>query len=91
MLDKSLSYYQGRELGRAPADEEFLLLVCRTFNVSYDWLIHGKGEVFTADTERVNLLIKLFNELSRHGQEYVLKTVRDLLKMEAKPSEKKIL
>ena len=91
MLDKSLSFYQMREKGKTPADEEFLLLICRTFNVSHEWLFYGKGEVFTADTERVNLFIKLFSELTKHGQEYVLSVIRNLLKSEGRAGKKKVL
>ena len=37
-------------------------LICSTFNVSEDWLIHGTGDMFTnSDEQSLNQMIKKYN------------------------------
>lgn len=33
------------EIGRVEPKESFLLLLCRQFNINYDWLRYGEGEM----------------------------------------------
>ena len=37
------------ELGRTTPDDDFLKLICNTYNVSYGWLVNGNGEIFQDD------------------------------------------
>lgn len=34
------------EFGKTEPDEEFILLICKTYNVNYKWIAYGIGEMF---------------------------------------------
>lgn len=40
-------------LARPEQKEPLLRLICKTFNVSYEWLTTGEGEIFTVTKESV--------------------------------------
>lgn len=35
------------EFGKIEPEEEFLILICKTYSVNYKWLVHGIGEMFS--------------------------------------------
>lgn len=34
------------EFGKVEPDDEFIKLICKTYNVNYKWLVYGIGEMF---------------------------------------------
>lgn len=66
-------YYKGSK-GEQSISFDFLYRLCVTFNVSADWLIFGKGQMFRSDNE---LLSGIDSEL----EELYLQLVKRMLKM----------
>ena len=48
---KSRGKIENIELGRTTPDDDFLKLICNTYNVSYGWLVNGNGEMFQDDSD----------------------------------------
>lgn len=51
----------GKEPERMPS-ERMIIDICRTFNVSYEWLTTGQGEIFSEVTDSaIDALTKAYN------------------------------
>lgn len=52
------------ELGKYDLTESMIKLICSEFNVSYEWLLTGKGEMLlTEDTLLLNKIVQKYNLL----------------------------
>jgi transcriptional regulator with XRE-family HTH domain len=61
----SRSLYGEVELGHREITDRIIQLISSRFNVSKDWIIKGKGEMFTAPPPDIKLerLIEIYNTL----------------------------
>ncbi|MDR2965477.1 MAG: helix-turn-helix domain-containing protein [Treponema sp.] len=80
----STSYYTLLETGNRRAKDSFLDLVCKIYNVNKNWLLFGKGDVFTAEPPDMQLeeLLGIFKHLNEHFKGYILEQVRFLEKIQ---------
>lgn len=46
------------EVGRVEPKESFLLLVCKQFEINYDWLLYGDGEMKMESDDSIITAIK---------------------------------
>lgn len=54
---KSRGKIENIELGRTNPDEDFLKLICNTYNVFYDWLVNGTGSMFRDDDSDAQAIV----------------------------------
>ena len=45
------------ESGENSASTQTIMLICREFNINYDWLTAGQGEMFIENTEQIIKLL----------------------------------
>ena len=65
------------------ANDRIIHLISMTFGVSEQWLKTGEGEMFQASPlEQRNRIISLFNELNPPFQDYALKVIDQLLRLQ---------
>ena len=78
------------ELGNRNVNERTIQLISTEFNVNKDWLMTGKGEMFTAPPVDIQLenLIEIFNQLDKGLRDYLLDQSRGLLKIQKEKAEK---
>lgn len=72
------------ENGRVTPKMNFLLLLCRVYNVRESWLLDGDGEMF-ADERSARLVeeaITIVRSLSPKMQGYAVKLLRDLQELQ---------
>jgi transcriptional regulator with XRE-family HTH domain len=72
------------EIGKNPLTEKNIKLICATFAVNEDWLRHGKGEMFSAESPYEKELLEVFGKLTADTQEFILEMARSLLKRQGK-------
>jgi transcriptional regulator with XRE-family HTH domain len=75
------------EYGRSEPKEVFLLLICKIYNVNYEWLANGSGEIFNPEpirNEEFEETAKIFSDLSPELQKYALKQIKGLLEVQNK-------
>ena len=78
------------ELGNRNVNDRTIQLITTEFNVNKDWLLTGKGTMFSAppvDLQLVNL-IEIFNQLDKGLKDYLLDQSRGLLKIQKAKTEK---
>jgi transcriptional regulator with XRE-family HTH domain len=85
----SHSFFAQIESGTKNANERIYELIAAKYNVNKQWLITGKGEMFSApppDME-LNQLIEIFQELDPLFREYIIQQIKQLSKIqkEVKP------
>ncbi|CAM2078616.1 MAG: HTH cro/C1-type domain-containing protein [uncultured Clostridium sp.] len=84
----SNGYIASIELGHRAVNERIIKLICSTFNVREEWLKHGFGNIFENEQNHTTeLAINTFKELTPEFQEYVLKQIKELLKLQNKSNE----
>lgn len=54
-LGKSEDAIYNLERARASISDEFIELVCTTFNINKDWLVNGSGEMYDISPESLKL------------------------------------
>ncbi|WPK10740.1 helix-turn-helix transcriptional regulator [Lysinibacillus louembei] len=81
----SNGYIAGIELGNRKVNDRLIKLICSTFNVNENWLKNGEGDMFKnpADT-KFEMAMNVFKELNPDYQEFVLKQIDELLKIQNK-------
>lgn len=81
-------YIANLESSRREVSNKIIKLVCATFNVREEWLINGTGNIFQNETTHLDdSIINTFKELKPEFQEYVLKQINELLKLQNKSIE----
>jgi len=79
----SKSLLNNIELGNNKASSKTIQLITAEFNVSKDWLLTGKGEMFTSPPPDLQLekLIDIFNQLDKPLRDCLLAQSKALLKI----------
>jgi len=79
------------ELGNRNVNDRTVQLISTEFNVNKDWLISGKGEMFSAPPVDLQLenLIDIFNQLDNGLRDYLLDQSKGLLKIQKEKTKKR--
>jgi len=91
----SQSYYAQIEGGKRPVNDRIIALVCSQYGVSREYLVTGKGEMFSENLADLQLqqLLEIFNELEPPFRDYVILQVKQLVqavkKQKGRPSTRK--
>lgn len=82
-LSLSHSYIAGVESGSIKVNARLIKLIIAEFGVNEAWLLTGKGEMFSQNTdEKFAKLVGLFKGLSPKNQELIYQIIGFLLKRE---------
>ena len=86
----SQSYYAQIENGNRPINDRIIALICSQYGVNRDFLLTGKGELFTADLPDIQLqqLLEVFNELEKPFKDYIVLQIKQLMEAIEKNKEK---
>jgi len=82
----SQSYYAQVEGGKRPVNDRLIALVCSQYGVSKDYLLTGKGKMFSEKLADIQLqqLTEVFNELEPHFRDYIILQIKQLLETQKK-------
>lgn len=75
--------YSMIENGRNPLSERHIKVICKTFNISENWLQTGKGSIFSCSPYEKELT-EILNSLEPETQEYLFKMAKELLNTQNK-------
>jgi len=77
----SQGFYAQIENGIKKANERIYELISTKYNVNKDWLLTGKGEMFSGQTPNIELeqLIEIYKELDPLFREYIMLQIKQLL------------
>ena len=77
------------ELGNRNVNDRTIQLISTEFNVNKDWLLTGKGEMFSAPPVDLQLenLVEIFNQLDNGLRDYLLDQSKGLLKIQKEKSQ----
>jgi transcriptional regulator with XRE-family HTH domain len=80
----SQSYYAQIESETREINDRIIALISAKYSVSKDWLMKGKGEMFsdTLPDIQLNQLMDIFNELDPLFKEYILLQIKQLLEVQ---------
>jgi transcriptional regulator with XRE-family HTH domain len=80
----SQGFYAQIENGIRKANERIYELISTKYNVNKDWLLTGKGEMFSGPTPDVELeqLIEIYKELDPLFREYIMLQIKQLLNVQ---------
>jgi transcriptional regulator with XRE-family HTH domain len=72
------------ELGHRKVNARMVQLIVSQYNVNKEWLLTGKGEMFTAPPPDIKKerLMEIFSELDDMLQDYLLLQSKELLKIQ---------
>jgi len=91
----SQSYYAQIESGKRPVNDRIIALICSQYGVSKEYLLTGKGKMFSENLAELQLqhLLEIFNELEPPFRDYVILQVKQLVeavkKQKGRPSTRK--
>ncbi|MDR0289958.1 MAG: helix-turn-helix domain-containing protein [Treponema sp.] len=85
----SQGFYAQIESGIKKANERIYELISAKYNVSKDWLLTGKGEMFSGSAPDVELgqLIEIYKELDPLFREYIMLQIKQLLHVQKRGKE----
>jgi len=88
----SHSYYANIETGRRKPNERIHELISNKYNVNKEWLITGKGDMFTENPPDVELeqLVEIIKELDPLFKEYIIQQIRQLANLHRKSKEQEL-
>jgi len=80
----SQGFYAQIENGLKKANERIYELISTKYNVNKEWLLTGKGEMFSGPTPDVELeqLIEIYKELDPLFREYIMLQIKQLLNVQ---------
>jgi transcriptional regulator with XRE-family HTH domain len=80
----SHSFYAQIESGTRKANERIYELISTKYSVNKDWLLTGKGEMFSGPTPDIELeqLIEIYKELDPLFREYIMLQIKQLLNVQ---------
>jgi len=80
----SQGFYAQIESGLKKANERIYELISTKYNVNKDWLLTGKGEMFSGPTPDVEMeqLIEIYKELDPLFREYIMLQIKQLLNVQ---------
>ena len=81
------------ELGKRNVNERTIQLITTEFKVNREWLLTGKGDMFTSPPPDLQLekLLDIFNQLDQPLRDYLLDQSKGLLKIQQENIRKKTL
>jgi transcriptional regulator with XRE-family HTH domain len=82
----SQSYYAQIEGGTRPVNDRIIALICSQYGVSKEYLLTGKGDMFSdalADIQ-LNQLLEIFNKLEPPFKDYIVLQLKQLLEAQDK-------
>jgi transcriptional regulator with XRE-family HTH domain len=87
----SQTYYSNIENGNKKINDRVIALICSQYGVNKEYLLNGKGEVFSKDLPDIHLsqLLEIFNQLEKPFKEYIILQVKHLMEAIDKSKEKK--
>jgi transcriptional regulator with XRE-family HTH domain len=87
----SQGFYAQIEGGIKKANERICELISHKYNVNKEWLLTGKGEMFSGPAPDVELekLIEIYKELNPLFREYVMLQIKQLLSVQERNKELK--
>ena len=76
----SQSYYAQIENGNKPVNDRIIALICSQYGVNKEFLLTGKGEIFSDDLADIQLqqLLEVFNELEKPFNDYIILHIKQL-------------
>jgi len=76
----SQSYYAQIESGKRSVNDRIIALICSQYGVSKEYLLTGKGEIFSENLAEIQLqqLLEIFNELEPPFRDYIILQVKQL-------------
>ena len=92
----SQSYFAQIENGTRPINERIMALICSQYGVNKEFLLTGKGAIFSEDLPdiQLNQLLEVFNELEKPFKDYIILQIRQLIdavdKSNALPKKKAV-
>jgi len=74
----SHSFYAKIETGTRDSNERVCELICNKYNVNKEWLISGKGSMFSSAPPDVELeqLVEIIKELDPLFKEYIIQQIK---------------
>jgi transcriptional regulator with XRE-family HTH domain len=80
----SQGFYAQIESGLKKANERIYELISTKYNVNKEWLLTGKGEMFSGPAPNVELeqLIEIYGELDPLFREYIMLQIKQLLNVQ---------
>jgi len=77
----SQSYYAQIEGGKRPVNDRIIALVCSQYGVLKEYLLTGKGSMFSKDLPDIQLqqLLDIFSELEPPFKDYIILNVKQLV------------
>jgi len=86
----SQSFYAKIETGTRKPNERVYELISNKYNVNKEWLITGKGDMFSASPPDVELeqLVGIINELDPLFREYIIRQIKQFADLHKKSKEK---
>jgi transcriptional regulator with XRE-family HTH domain len=80
---RSSGYISNIEVGKKAVNSRIIELVCSVYGVSKDWLTTGEGEMFAKESDKLLAEMTVyFNQLNPDFKSYVLKQIKELLKLQ---------
>ena len=72
-------------------NDRVIALICSQYGVNKDFLLFGKGEMFSENLPDIQLhqLLEIFNQLEKPFKEYIILQVKHLMDAINKNKEKK--
>jgi transcriptional regulator with XRE-family HTH domain len=85
----SQSFYGQIETGRKTPNERVYELICNKYKVNKDWLLTGKGEMFseTPPDVELDLLIEIYKELDPLFKEYIIQQIKQILSVQKRTKQ----
>jgi len=82
----SQSYYAQVEGSKRPVNDRVIALICSQYGVSKDYLLTGKGQMFSEKLADIQLqqLTEVFNELDPPFRDYIILQIKQLLETQKK-------
>ena len=87
----SQTYYSNIENGNKKINDRVIALIVSQYGINRDYLLFGKGEMFSKDLPDIHLsqLLEIFNQLEKPFKEYIILQVKHLMEAIDKSKEKK--
>jgi len=81
------------ELGQRDVNDRTIQLISTELNVNKEWLITGKGEMFSTPPPDLQLekLLDIFKQLDKPLRDYLLDQSKGLLKIQQKRNEERAI
>jgi transcriptional regulator with XRE-family HTH domain len=90
VISLSSGYLAGIETDKRRVNDRLIKLVCSSFNVNETWLRRGTGEMLLREgDEQFVKMAGLFRELDKRYQDYILKEIALLLKIQEEDKAEK--